>query len=367
MLEPSVKISVILPIYNMEKYLRQCLESLFAQSLNEIEIICINDGSSDSSLDILKELATVDTRVIVIDQQKQGAAAARNTGIKFAKGKFLSILDADDFFCPNMLLSAYNKAEDTTADIVIFCCNFFDDDTNKYSNCGWSIKERYIPSTLFSSEEVSSYIFQFCIGWTWDKLFNREFVISHKLEFQNTSIHNDAFFVFTALLNAKRVAVMKDVLVTKRRNVETAISSLPSINAHWKDLFKFIYALDNYLRLNNEGVYWQSFLNLSLHLAIYDYNRVEGYSKEQMAIYMKNTFFKKYKFYDRSADYYYDIHEYNTMLTINSNSVVSPKFTKMIYYFRKYGLVATIKRIIKELITLIEKMKGNKSQRGTMV
>ena len=94
------KVSVIIPVYNVEPYLKQCMDSVVGQTLKDIEIICVDDGSTDGSLDILKEYATEDSRIQIIEQKNAGAGAARNNGMRHATGKYLSFLDSDDFFEP---------------------------------------------------------------------------------------------------------------------------------------------------------------------------------------------------------------------------------------------------------------------------
>lgn len=93
------KVSVIIPVYNVEPYLKQCMDSVVGQTLKDIEIICVDDGSTDGSLDILKEYATEDSRIQIIEQKNAGAGAARNNGMRHATGKYLSFLDSDDFLC----------------------------------------------------------------------------------------------------------------------------------------------------------------------------------------------------------------------------------------------------------------------------
>ena len=116
----SVKVSVILPVYNASDYLHQCMDSIVGQTLKDIEIICVDDGSTDNSLDILKEYEQKDKRVKVIQQKNAGAGAARNNGLSIATGEYLSFLDSDDFFEPDMLEKAYEKAKGSNAQIVVF-------------------------------------------------------------------------------------------------------------------------------------------------------------------------------------------------------------------------------------------------------
>ena len=96
------KVSVVLPVYNVENYLKECLDSLVEQTYKDIEIICVDDGSSDSSLKILKEYAVIDNRIIVLEQKNQGAAVARNFGLSVATGEYVSFLDSDDVFSLNL-------------------------------------------------------------------------------------------------------------------------------------------------------------------------------------------------------------------------------------------------------------------------
>ena len=121
----SIDVSVILPAWNVSPYLRQCLDSIVSQTLTNIEIICVDDGSTDGTLDILREYAEKDSRILVIHQENQGAGAARNNAMRYAKGKYLSFLDSDDFFEPDMLEKSWEAAERNNADIVVFGCDFY--------------------------------------------------------------------------------------------------------------------------------------------------------------------------------------------------------------------------------------------------
>ena len=113
-------ISVIVPVYNSSKYLKECLDSILNQTLTDIEVICVDDGSTDESPLILEEYASRDSRLQILKQENKGAGAARNLGMTIAKGKYLSFLDSDDFFSPDMLKHAYLNAEIYSSDITIF-------------------------------------------------------------------------------------------------------------------------------------------------------------------------------------------------------------------------------------------------------
>ncbi|WP_297431525.1 glycosyltransferase family 2 protein [Sulfurimonas sp.] len=127
----DIKISVIVPVYNVENYIEKCLESVINQTLKEVEIIIINDGSTDKSLDICKEYKKKDSRIIVIDQQNSGLGISRNNGIKKATGEFLCFLDSDDWLDLKTLKNCYSKAKKELADIVVFGFDRIDEDTQK--------------------------------------------------------------------------------------------------------------------------------------------------------------------------------------------------------------------------------------------
>ena len=115
-----VKISVIIPVYNVEKYLKECLDSVINQTLKDIEIICVNDGSTDNSLNILENYAKKDNRIIVISQKNKGLSGARNTGLKYCSGEYVSFIDSDDYVSKDLFELTYNNAISNNSDLVIF-------------------------------------------------------------------------------------------------------------------------------------------------------------------------------------------------------------------------------------------------------
>ena len=119
-MEKQPKVSVIIPVYNVEQYLSRCLDSVISQNFNDMEIICINDGSKDASLRILEEYAGKDSRIVIIDKKNAGVSAARNDGIAAAKGEYLAFLDGDDFWEADCLAKIYQEAEHNHSDAVIW-------------------------------------------------------------------------------------------------------------------------------------------------------------------------------------------------------------------------------------------------------
>ena len=347
-MEAGPKVSVIIPVYNAENYLQQCLDSVANQTLQDIEIICVNDGSTDRSLEILRSFEKKDNRFIILTQENQGAAVARNEGLSIAKGEFISVLDADDFFDPNMLKAAYNRLVETNSEIAIFKVQLYDDSTGEYSKCTWAIRDNLLPKKkIFSSEDVKEYIFQFCNGWAWDKMFRREYIEKNRLRFQNTRIFNDARFVFLSLAFAQRISIISEVYATKRRSVTTSISSTRTKN--WKEFSKVIYELEESLKTQNVfEKYQRSFLNYALHLALFVYRTIEKDAQIEMFSFLENEYLPKYKFNSYSEEYYYNREEYRLL------QILFPDVTKNVESVVKQNKV--ISRYIEETIPVVYAM-----------
>ena len=224
------KVSVIIPVYNVEAYLRECLDSVTNQTLRDMEIVCIDDGSTDGSAEILKEYAAKDRRIKVLTQANSGAGAARNAGLAVAGGEWLSFLDADDEFSPTMLSEMVDAGEQGVADVVA-CTSVMEGD-----------------------------IFRRWRGWAWDKIFRRDFIMSQKLEFQNLPISNDLFFTYSALaLSSKTVAVANDYVFHRKRagSVETTRDRAPLAPLEAvKALHARIGMVDGFARWIPEFLFW---------------------------------------------------------------------------------------------------------------
>ena len=162
----EVKVSVIIPVYNVEKYLRECIDSILNQTLHELELICVDDGSTDGSLEILQTYEKKDNRVTVLTQHNQGAGAARNKGLQIAKGEYLSFLDADDFFAPGMLEEAYRKCKSVSADVCVYQVLRYDDTTKKTWFDKGSFRKEFAPNKeVFSYKDMPDHILDSFQNW----------------------------------------------------------------------------------------------------------------------------------------------------------------------------------------------------------
>lgn len=224
-----VKVSVVIPVYNEEKYLYECLESIRMQTLQEIEVILVDDGSTDSSVDIIHEYIRKDSRFLLKQQKNLYAGIARNNGMKDAKGEYIIFLDADDFFIDTMLEELYSKAKQTDADMVICDAYNIDCDTRKISEPSCYLKSEYLlkEKDVFSYKDIPERIYQITTPAPWNKFIKTELIPEANVEFQGTKRANDVFFISIILAYAKKIAILDKRLLYYRMN---NINSLQGMN-----------------------------------------------------------------------------------------------------------------------------------------
>ena len=206
----SAAVSIVMPVYNAERHLRECLDSVLRQSFRDYEVICVDDGSTDGSPSILREYAGADARVRIVRRDHSNAGAARNAGFVASSGGSLLFLDADDIFAPRMLEHLVRGLDSTAADVAVCKYASFSDGRKKpsFSEAGfWRTIEN--PSSSVD-------IFRRWMGWSWDKLIRRSLIEKHDLRFQEIAASNDLAFVFSALSLADKVCETEAVLVAHR-------------------------------------------------------------------------------------------------------------------------------------------------------
>ena len=213
------KISVVVPIFNVAKYLPQCLESLINQTLKEIEIICVNDGSTDNSLDIINQFAEKDHRIKVISTENFGYGHAMNTGFAAASGDYVGILESDDFTASNMYEALYQTAVFNNADIVK--SNYWD-----YRNGNKELVKSLLEgpyNKVFCPRQEAMELFA-CNSSIWSAIYKREFIVKNAIKFNETpgASYQDTSFNFIALACAERMVLKEDAYICYRRDNEAS-------------------------------------------------------------------------------------------------------------------------------------------------
>lgn len=196
-----VKVSVIIPVYNCEIYLEQCIKSVLSQTLRELELVCVDDGSTDSSRQVLQDLAEEDARVILLAQENKGAGAARNLGIKSAQGKYVAFLDADDYYLDNNALELmFQACENSGAAICAsrHICRIRQDKTVDYVE---TFPKEEINKILYYSKYQPDYFYQ-------AYLFQRQLLIKSEILFPDYRRYQDPPFLVRAAYASDKILVL---------------------------------------------------------------------------------------------------------------------------------------------------------------
>ena len=217
------KISVLVPIYNVEKYLRQCLDSLIGQTLQEIEIICINDGSTDSSPKIIQEYAQSDPRVKVITKKNSGYGDSMNRGLAKASGEYIGILESDDFLEKNAFERLYRLAKKHDADVVrANYYHFKGGDNTKFSYVDTHDVDRVIDPSR------RTWIF-YQAPAIWSAIYKHSFLEKHEIKFLPTpgASYQDTGFNFKVWANARRAVFTDEAFLHYRLDNESSSVNSP--------------------------------------------------------------------------------------------------------------------------------------------
>lgn len=329
--------SVIMPVYNAEKYLHKCLGSLKEQTLKNIEIICVDDGSSDESLNILKQYANTDKRFVILKQQNSGAAAARNNGMAIAKGKYIIFLDSDDYFHIELLEKSLTKAKNFNADIVIFKALSFNTNTNKTRCLNDRISEYpQFYNRTFSVKDIPDEIFNSFLIAPWNKLYSKKFINKNNLYFQNLKRSNDLFFTTSALAKAERIILLDEVLTYYRTATKT---NLQAGNA--KTPFEFYKALKKLREILIEEKLYEltqnSYIKLALETSFYNINSIKNNDiKRKLISFMSEEGFFSLGIYDFPKIYKLDFGLYSLLKFVEYGNLFLFRSAYIFYKIKQY-------------------------------
>lgn len=257
------KISIIVPVYNSELYLKQCLESLVNQTYKEIEIICVNDGSTDSSQEIISLYMELDSRIILINKENSGVSDTRNVGIQKALGDYIIFVDSDDWLEENTCEIAINCAIENQADVVIWSYISEGNNVSKH-------KSIFPNDVLFHEEEVKNYLLRRYVGLVgdelyhpelldslapvWGKLYRRSVIVENKIAFVDLAhigTYEDGIFNLEVFPYVKKAFYVNRCLYHYRRGERNSVTSGYNKNlfAQWENLFLYMqrYITENHL------------------------------------------------------------------------------------------------------------------------
>ena len=284
-----MKVSIIVPIYNVEKYLRKCLDSLVAQTLNEIEIILVNDGSKDDSKKIMKEYKNnYPDKIICIYKENGGQGSARNEGLKVAKGKYIAYVDSDDWIDEKMIETMYNKAEKANYDILVCGTKVVNEKYEILQEEPAIMYEENIKNLLFGKMAI------------WNKIYRREILEKENYVFRTKKWYEDLDFTAKIILEDYNIGFIDENFYyyverpNSTMNNQNARKNLEILDA-MNEIIKYYKNVDKYEKSYQEieflAIYHIYITTIVRVIMIDEVDRKEKYKIiSQLSYYMNNNF-----------------------------------------------------------------------------
>ena len=272
-------VSIILPVYNVAPYLRQSLDSIVNQTLKNIEIICVDDGSTDESGKILDEYQAKDSRFKVIHKKNAGTGAARNDGLKLATGECIGFVDPDDWILPNMYERLYSILKEKDLDIVMFTPDVFNDQTQKHEGFLYFQNSNFpdfLDNKIFNKDDISPFSYPMCV---WNKLYTKKLFDENNIDFAEGLDFEDHKAIFKSLFTAKRIYFIREKLYVYRHSRKGSI--LSDNDTRMFDHIKIYDIVENILReTGNFEKFHLDFLRYKIHNLFYYYSMIKPQYKE---------------------------------------------------------------------------------------
>lgn len=261
------KISVIIPVYNVEEYLEEAVNSIIKQTYKNLEIILVNDGSTDSSGQICDKCKNIDDRIIVIHQENRGLSGARNSGLKIATGKYLMFLDSDDLYEQNACEIMYNEIEKRNADYVIGNYINIDEDGTRWENPVFSTEKYSNMKLSIYDYDKSFYLMNSSVC---NKIFRKSFIDSLDLKFVERLPAEDAIFTTYCFIKSSSVYYVEDVIYQYRQRYSNSISNSCS-KKYFDGINKAYRIIYENFRDNDQLEYYRYFYAKSMNYIIYKF------------------------------------------------------------------------------------------------
>ncbi|MBU3142618.1 glycosyltransferase [Clostridium sp. CF012] len=339
---PEIVVSLIMPVYNVEAYIEKCLCSALSQTLTDIEIIVVNDGSTDNSMKIVNSFASKYNNLRIINKENGGLSSARNSGLEIARGKYIAFIDSDDYIDKAMIEEMYASARDRQLDIV--CCNL-----TKVDSEGTILgQEKNIVDydRIYNKDEViRAYLTNNIPAYAWNKLYSKSLFVQGNITYPEGMLYEDIGTTFELFFKADRVGFIDEPLYSYVQR-EGAITKVPSFKAG-RDIISTVNNIKS--SLNESELYYkyeevfQSFSLKYLFLANVLFYKRYGQAKKLEKV-------NNYKEHDNYKDYnsYKELEGFRELVSIkiaeiNSKSIMHSKYLstadKLKYLLLKTGLL----------------------------
>lgn len=236
-------ISIIVPVYNIEKYLPRCIESILDQTYKNWEAIFINDGSTDNSLKILEEYKKRDERIKIIDKKNAGSGAARNTGIEHSGGGYLAFLDSDDWYEKNFLEKLYNNLIENNSDVAMCNPKMTYDDMSKNKKIN-----TYFFNEIELNKTPEKILRILAMPVVWNKLYKKEIIVKNGIKFPNCSFCEDVEFLYKTFLYVNKVSKIEDTLYNYYQREDSVTKKVKEESI--EQLYQVLKNIENYIKNN---------------------------------------------------------------------------------------------------------------------
>ena len=221
-----VSISIVMPVFNEERYIKKAISSVLDQSFDDFELIIVNDGSTDATLDVINEFE--DERIIIINQSNRGPGASRNSALEIAQGDYVMFLDGDDWYCSDALKTAYGEITSKGTDISIFQIIKYDGES--YSENSWFNLDNFpdeLEERTFTHIDTRDFLFDISVSAA-QKIFRRDFLVDINARFPEGIYFEDMPFFFYTYLNAESISIIKRHLYVRRKHPGSITESVDS-------------------------------------------------------------------------------------------------------------------------------------------
>lgn len=272
----KVKVSILVPICNVEKFLGKCLQSLVNQTLKDIEIVCINDGSKDNSLKIIQEYAKKDNRIVVIDKPNSGYGDSMNKGLEISRGEYIGIVESDDFVEANMFEQLYKLSKEYNADVAKSNFNFYWENPRRVVFCNNISVER-----VDSNAEKNRKNLFWGMPAIWSALYKKSFLVENSIGFLPTpgASYQDTSFNFKVACAAKNIVLIpKAYLYYRQDNSNSSVKNASMekvycLHKEWDEAIR-------YLEERNLNEYLNYYHTLKFNGLMWNYSRIDNENRK---------------------------------------------------------------------------------------
>lgn len=325
---PKAKVSVIIPVHNSEQYLEECLDSVIKQSLKDIEIVCVNDGSTDNSLKILNKYAKNDNRFIILDETNQGAGISRKKGLYISNGEYVAFVDADDILNTKYFELAYKNGKKNNSEIVLFKAKYFDTSKkkeflpDKYDLSKFFPKDTNFDKFTFNWKDVKPLVFN-TFSNIWACLFESNFLKSNDFYFPKKLSFNDVPIHVQSVLTANRLSFVPEPLYYYRLFNEGSITNVSHSNKKVFDFFEINHFIEDYLISKDLlDEFRQELIQFRLEHFTYHLNKIDKSEKAIIEKFFKlvKKEFLKFKLNENEFELLSDFYKIRFLSKIDSSS-----------------------------------------------